>query len=303
MPDRRRRWPILVLLVVLIGGAAVAYQNRDLAPGALTEVFAPITHPMGTFVGLPIEQVQQDIDLNNWVAEISYTRQDGSEVGEVLSQAPDPGTEWEEGLSVQVVVSQGPELRIVPELVALDLGAARAALTDVKLVVGQVTTTFSEDVPPDVVMSASVAEGTELESGQSVDLEVSGGPEPRLLPPLAGSTFEAAETTLVGLGLLVERVDDYSVDVAEGQVIGITPAAGESVPRGFTVSVLVSKGRPYVTVPDVTGKPAAEAADILEAAGFVVTDVEGRPNAEVLATNPPAGEGHRLGTSIVIFTR
>ena len=48
---------------------------------------------------------------------------------------------------------------------------------------------------------------------------------------------------------------------------------------------------------------SAEAADILEAAGFVVTDVEGKPNAEVLATNPPAGEGHRLGTSIVLFTR
>ncbi len=303
VPDRRRRWPILVLLVLLLAGAAVALLNRDLAPEGLTEVFAPVTHPMGTFVGLPIEQVQQDIDLNNWVAEISYTRQDGSEVGEVLSQAPEPGTEWEEGLSVQVVVSQGPELRIVPELVSLELAAARGALAEVKLEIGEITTTFSEDIPVDVVLSASVAAGTELESGQTIDLEISGGPEPRLVPALAGSTYETAEATLAGLGLVAERIEDFSVDVAEGQVIAITPDPGASVPRGFVVSVLVSKGRPFVTVPDVTGKPAAEAADILEAAGFVVTDVEGKPNAEVLATNPPAGEGHRLGTSIVLFTR
>ena len=47
----------------------------------------------------------------------------------------------------------------------------------------------------------------------------------------------------------------------------------------------------------------AAAADQLDAAGFVVVDTIGPPNGTVLATDPPAGEFLRKGSSIRIVTR
>ena len=56
-------------------------------------------------------------------------------------------------------------------------------------------------------------------------------------------------------------------------------------------------------MPDVSGLSAAAAADQLTAMGFVVSDTDGPPNRDVIATDPPAGESLRKGSDIIIFTR
>ena len=83
----------------------------------------------------------------------------------------------------------------------------------------------------------------------------------------------------------------------------MAPDAGSTVPRGAEISVVVSLGRPFIEVPDVIGLPAAEAAGVLEAAGFEVIATVGSPSGEVLGTDPPAGETYRLGRQITILTR
>jgi len=65
----------------------------------------------------------------------------------------------------------------------------------------------------------------------------------------------------------------------------------------------VSLGLPFITIPDVSGMSASDAADELTALGFVVSDTDGPPNRNVIATDPPAGEALRKGSDIVIFTR
>lgn len=302
--DVRRRWPFVVLLLMLVVGAAVVYTGRDLAPDEIRDVFAAPTHPMGTFVGQDIESVRRDIELNNWLVEVDDTiRQDGSEPGEVLSQSPEPGVEWEEGLTVTLVVSAGLELRTVPELVGLQQEVAEAAIDDAVLAVGRITEVDDEEVPVGQVMAASIEPGAELESGSAIDLTVSRGPAPRLVPPIQGLDSAGAQLAIELEGLVFVPVEESSREVAEGGIISVTPEPGSTVERGAEVTVVFSTGKPFVAVPDVIGKSAGEAADILEAAGFFVKDTEGPPNSEVLATNPPQGESHREGTSIVIFTR
>ncbi len=302
--DVRRRWPFVVLLLMLVVGAAVVYKGRDLAPDEIKGVFATPTHPMGTFVGQDIDSVRRDIELNNWLVEVDDTiRQDGSEPGEVLSQSPEPGVEWEEGLTVTLVVSAGLELRTVPELVGLQQEVAEAAIEDVFLTVGRVTEVDDEEVPIGQVMSASIEPGAELESGSAIDLTVSRGPAPRLVPPIQGLDSAGAQLAIELEGLVFVPVEESSREVAEGGIISVTPEPGSTVERGTEITVVFSTGKPFVAVPNVIGMSAGEAADILESAGFFVSDTEGPPNSEVLATNPPQGESHREGTSIVIFTR
>ncbi len=302
--DVRRRWPFAVLLVLLVAAAGLVYRGVDFDPTEITEVFTTPTHPMGTFVGQDIADVRRDIELNNWLVEVDDTiRQDGSVPGEVLSQTPEPGVEYEEGLIVTLVVSAGVELRLVPTLIGLQLAEAEQLITDVKLVVGTVSEVDDETIPVGEVVAASVEPDDELETGSTIDLTISRGPAPRAIPPIQGLDAAGAQAAIELVQLVFVGSEESSRDVPEGEIIMVTPAVGTTVERGSEVSVVFSTGRPFVEVPNVVGSSAAEAADALQAAGLWVQDTEGPPNSEVLATNPPAGDTVREGAAVIIFTR
>jgi serine/threonine-protein kinase len=69
-------------------------------------------------------------------------------------------------------------------------------------------------------------------------------PAPVEIPVLTGSTFDAAATALRDRGLRVQRRDQESTDVPEGQVIATDPPAGTLVVPGYPVTVIVSTGPP-----------------------------------------------------------
>ena len=64
--------------------------------------------------------------------------------------------------------------------------------------------------------------------------------------------------------------EDYSKTVPEGAVISMTPKAGATVPQGSPVSLVVSKGPPPVTVPDLYTMSEADARTRLKNLGFKV---------------------------------
>ena len=181
---------------------------------------------------------------------------------------------------------------------------AITAIADAGLVLGAVDSeVFDEEVPAGSVVSSSLVAGEEVETGTVVDLEVSAGPEPRIVPSLAGLTPADAEVVLTELGLVMAIAEEHSMTVAEGLIIDSVPTVDESIARDGTVTVTVSLGLPFITVPDVTGQTAVDADTILTEAGFTVTGTQGSPNGEVLVTNPPAGETYRFGHEILIITR
>ena len=171
---------------------------------------------------------------------------------------------------------------------------------------GQVEQVFDEDIEPNVVMNATVdgatvEVGDQFITGTVVDLVISQGPQPRTVPSLVGLTESQASSQLGDRGLVLEIVEAYSETVPEGDIISTEPAAGAEVSRGSKVKVTISLGLPFITVPSVVGLPAAEAADILENAGFVVGDTDGPANGLVISTDPAEGTSHRLGTEVRIF--
>ncbi len=304
---RRRRWPwaVLVGLLALSGLALILQFTGTTAPFSPPPAAVTPTHPVGTFVGETVEDATRDIELANLAVTTFERRQDGSAVGEILEQTPDPGTVVEEGTNVTLWISLGSELHEVPTLIGLTLAEARASFAQSGLMIGSVGNEFDEDAASGVILVASQEPGVELETGSRVDLVLSGGPAKRAVPDLTGLTVEAATAELAELGLLLAEAAEpqASETIAEGSVISSDVGIGESIDRDSTITVVVSSGLPFIQVPDVREMRGSEATTLLEDLGFKVVAFVGSPNKKVIATDPPIGEFHRMGTEITIFAR
>jgi len=294
---KRRRWLWVILASITVAAAAAGGV-------AAWSAAQPVNHDIPAFAGSDSNTVITRIAELGWVTKSVDVRQNGTTDGEVVGTDPEAGTTLEEGETITVYVSLGPELAIVPELAGAALSDAQAQLTEAGLKPGAVTRIDSETVPADSVIEVRLAAGvTELEPGMPVDLVVSKGPKKRFVPDIpASGGIDEASTALLAEGLNPVESHDNSESVPAGQVIGFSPTVGAQVERGTDVTVIISDGPAPREIPNVIGLDVTEATKVLQDAGFVVNGVQGNLAKPVLATDPPAGEVHAYGTEVVIAT-
>lgn len=192
-----------------------------------------------------------------------------------------------------------------PDLVPLPTDVRGRPLTQVAAELdrsgleAEVERVFDEDVPADVVIALGGGRSPQVPRGSTIGLVVSRGPEPRTVPRIeAGSDIVDAETALEELGLRLERDDVFHETAPTGAVLAVSPDPDSRVDRGATVIVTVSKGPDLVVVPDVVGRPLAEAIAALEAAGVTVGTVHGPGQGPVVDQNPDGGSKARRGASV-----
>ena len=101
------------------------------------------------------------------------------------------------------------------------------------------------------------------------------------VPSVAGQTFDDAKTQLEALDLTVKESDQPDDNIPKGTVIGTDPAAGQTLQRHETITVIVSQGKEAVAVPDVTRMDQATATTTLQAKGFVIGQVTSATSADV----------------------
>ena len=102
------------------------------------------------------------------------------------------------------------------------------------------------------------------------------------------------------------NVDEYrSSDEEEGTVLEQTPAAGTAAKQGDSISVIVSSGNNYVTVPDLAGKYLQEANDIvwgveleIGTTQYVTSDL---PYGQIVRQEPIAGTDTFAGDVIDVW--
>jgi eukaryotic-like serine/threonine-protein kinase len=223
--------------------------------------------------------------------------------GAIMSTEP-PAGEAIRGTDVRLVVSQGPERFTVPTDLVGQPEADVVAFLQEELPAIQVTTAqeYDDDVAAGMVLRFDPPAGTDLRRDEVVTVVVSEGHEPVAVPDVTGQTPEQAQANLEDLGFTVERTDDgRSADVATGEVMAVAPGPGDGPQAyGSTLTIQVSAGLPQVTVPDVTGKKAADATAILEAAGLKV-DATSFFGNKVRNQVPAAGEVVEQGTTVKIL--
>ncbi len=300
----RRLGPIiLVALVVLLGLGAVVYAGYQL--------FRTKSYEVPELVGVDESIARNEVAGNDWTIVTEHERSDAQpEIGSVIRTEPVAGTMLDEGGSILFVISDGPELRTLPDFAGDEVQVARDEIYGLALESEVLDAQYSEDVPAGVVISWSVQDNPALEAGAQVlpgtviELVPSQGPEPRDVPNLVGLNVEQARNELRSLRLRGNRGDDvFSDDVEPGIIVQQSPPAGTSVERGSRVGFQVSKGPDLVALPDLEDLTYPEAEAALLDAGFTIGDVLGTTEGTFVSLSvdgEEAGPGatFRRGTAV-----
>lgn len=130
-----------------------------------------------------------------------------------------------------------------------------------------------ESTEKGIVISSTPEAGARVDKGTTITLFVSKGNESVKMPNVVDVSLEQAKSQLEGMGLKVTVNNEYDDTIEENRVISSSPAAGETVKLGTTVTLTVSKGKEKTTMPYVVNKSYDDAVYALSQAGLNVGSV------------------------------
>lgn len=214
-------------------------------------------------VGYEVSQAETLLGDAELLVTHAYEYSDDVEKDHVIEQEPGATQMVAKGTKIKITVSNGPESKdaVVPDLRGKTQAEATAALQNVKLNIGNVTSEYSETYPEGQVIAQSTSEGSNLPEGSTVDITISKGPEPTTeevktyTATFSGSiTFTGAEDSTSSYNVEVRYVvGDSSKQVISGNVSPANPTL--SIPSGFSLSGLPATGTLQVLYSGSTTKP------------------------------------------------
>ena len=299
-PRRRPFWPwLLALLLVALAGIAGWYaygQLQDSLNGSGT-VSVPL-----------VSGIREDLaiaKLRNKDLAFTLHREPNETVKErvVIRQDPAAGVRLDKGAKVGIWVSTGPPQVEVPDVKGKSRDDAIALITEAKLKF-KPRDVFSKEEAGTVIAQFPLP-GRKVLQGSTVQINVSKGLQPVTVPGVVGQQYDSAAGQLQGLGFAVKRKDVKSTQPKD-VVIDQDPAGGEGLARGGTVTLFVSKGPKFSTVPLVESQDEITATQTLEQSGFVV-DVQDQDTSDpsqdgiVLSQDPPGNTRAKPGSTVTIF--
>ncbi len=172
--------------------------------------------------------------------------------GMVIGTNPEMGTSVGKDTEITLIISIGPASKpaTVPNLSGMTEDDARDALEAENLSLGSVEWDYSDSVPEGRVMDQSVAAGSTVEEGTSVNITLSQGSSTVQVPDVRWGTLAEARDTLSEYGLYLSETREYDDSYPEGTVIGQDTSPGSRVERGSTIGVTVSAGPEPTEAPE-----------------------------------------------------
>jgi beta-lactam-binding protein with PASTA domain len=161
--------------------------------------------------------------------------------------------------------------------------------------------TVESSKPTNEVIDQDPSAGSEVKEGSTVVVTVSGGRGTTAVPDVVGQSRDDAEQALTDAGFTPKVVEAFSDDVEQGNVISVSPAAGQQATKGRTVTLTVSKGPQGVPLPNLVGTSQADAEAQLQQLGLSadVSEVESsEAPGTVLKQSPGANTPVTKGSTV-----
>ena len=247
----------LVALIVVLVNFVQNTTDSDTDNIAIEQI-QPVS-PTGIIVPLVI-----DLDSGQAVAllqsrglqvgRITTEIRDDVPSDRVLSQFPLQGTELEEGETVALVISVGPESIQVPIVVGLTQEEAFNRLQNQGFVNIEVRRIKTNEYDAGVVAEQEPEASSFLEPSTLISLQIADGRISDLIPNLTGQPLSIALEELEELGWPVSIEEINSDSVADGRVVSTVPESGTDHNLAESVIIQISVGPSTVEVPSVIGE-------------------------------------------------
>jgi serine/threonine-protein kinase len=144
------------------------------------------------------------------------------------------------GAEVELVVSDGPQPRRVPQLRGLTTDEATQLLGDLGLVLAVGEEVFDDEIPAGEIATQNPAVDTTLERGGTITANVSKGPDLVTFPDLTGMTLPQIGQALTDAGLRVGNLlGSTQGTFVAASVDGDEVAAGDQVRRNSAVNIII----------------------------------------------------------------
>lgn len=105
--------------------------------------------------------------------------------------------------------------------------------------------------------------------------------------------------------ILIDWEEEYNNDYAAGYVYRQSPVSGRTVREGQSITLTVSLGTKYITVPDLTNYLQTDAERLLREQGVSVLVTQAvEPSVatgSVIRTDPAAGSQVAAGTTVIVY--
>ena len=146
--------------------------------------------------------------------------------------------ELQQGESVNLVVSAGPQARVIPEPdVEIDTLTFVSTLEGAGVIVAQ-SRSFDDEVPVDSFISIDPPPGSAVARGSTVTVVISDGPFPIPIPATAGLSLTDALNAIEDAGFLAGALQGSANAACD--VVGTDPPAGAEIQPGNSVAVILS---------------------------------------------------------------
>ncbi len=212
------------------------------------------------------------------------------------------------GATMGIVELVNPNDVQIPDLVNKTQDEAEQIVKELKLKLVVKAEEYNENVEEGKIISQDPAyqENYTIKEHSEISVVISKGTETVEVPDVVGKTREEAEKLLKDAGLVAEITEENDEKVEAGIVLSQDIEDGETVNKGSTVKLVVSKGSGIVNVevPSLVGKTEQEARNLLTEAGLKVNVVndedESKNDGVVLRQSKDAGTEVQEGTTITI---
>ena len=220
-------------------------------------------------VGQGRDAAEQALDEVGFEVRVEEEESSFEEQGLVTNQNPAGGSTQEVGSDVTITIGAGPSTVEVPDLSGNNPDQAAVLLEQAGLVLGAQNEVYDDDPATEgTVISQDPQPSSEAEPGTSVDITVSLGLEPVIVPQVYGMDLATARQTVANAGFYYDvfKVEPTG-DEPAGTALYTDPEAGTELDPGLTVVIYYSSGPPPEPTPEPTAEPnPAEDAEAREEA-------------------------------------
>lgn len=198
---------------------------------------------------------------------------------------------------------------VVPDVANYTLEAAIAELEAKGFTIGDTDEVFNNAVAKGNVVSTTPSANTKQDKGTAINLQVSKGEDESMkdisVPDVKNRSANEAKSILANAGLQTRNLTETSDTIKEGNVIRTEPATGTLLEKGATVTLVISEGPEADIVPDVRGYMFEDGVNILNNAGYKVSNYDNptyvesdEPVGTIVGQNPNGGEKLKIDGTV-----